>query len=201
MHAVFTMASGFRKKLQEYVPDRLVGRAAGAERPPEFFRRLSGMYAFNIFLYNHDSELITACALVREFGQIVREKLALQFCPSTFFKNPVLGLRLMKQAITRPHSELIEVTVEGIARRNLIGYGFLMRVQQFAALTGNWIWHPDAWSVVGQENARHAYRCHLVIVSIGFGVVADVAAFHHDRAQAQAQQWAVNLEAVGGCLH
>ena len=81
---------------------------------------------------NHDSELIAACALVREFGKIVRERLALQFCPVTFFKNPVLGLRLMKPSITQSNSKLIEVTLEGIARRNLIGYGFLMRVQQFS---------------------------------------------------------------------
>ena len=70
-------------------------------------------------------------------------------------------------------------------------------MQEFTPLTACLVRHPHARGVAGQIDQRDACGSHFVIVGVGLGVLADVAALQNHRAQAQGVQARAELEAVG----
>lgn len=81
------------------------------------------------------------------------------------------------------------------------GVGLGVGVEQLATLAGDGVGNPDAGGVALQKNQGDALGGHLVVVGVGLGVFADVAAFHDNGAHAEIDEAAMDLEAVGARFH
>ena len=74
-------------------------------------------------------------------------------------------------------------------------------MEEFAALAGEGVWLPDAGGVSLEIDQGDAGGGELVVVGVGFGVFADVAAFHDDGAQAEVLETTTDFETVGAGFH
>jgi hypothetical protein len=79
----------------------------------------------------------------------------------------------------------------------VIGDGLAVGVQEFTPLTTPLVGHPYTRSIAGQIDQRDSRGSHFVVVGVGLGVLANVAALQNHRAQAQGVQSRAELEAVG----
>jgi hypothetical protein len=79
----------------------------------------------------------------------------------------------------------------------VVGDGFVIGVEQLAALATLLVGHPHARGVADQIDQRDARGSHFVNVGVGLGVLANMAALQNHCAQAQCVQPGGELEAVG----
>ena len=107
------------------------------------------------------------------------------------------GAFQLEVAPRRADGIAVEVGPQRVAGRRVVGDRFAIEVQEFTPLTACLVGHPHARGVAGQIDQRDARGCHFVVVGVGLGVLANVAALQNHRAQAQGVQPRAELEAVG----
>ena len=132
-----------------------------------------------------------------EIAEVLGKDLALQGRPVPLFEDPLPGALQLEVALGGADSVAVEVGPQRVAGCRVVLDGFAVGVQEFTPLTTPLVGHPHTRSIAGQIDQSDARGSHFVIVGIGLGVLADVAALQNHRAQAQGVQPRAELEAVG----
>ena len=132
-----------------------------------------------------------------QIAEVLGKDLPLHGRPVPLFEDPLPGALQLEVALGGADGVAVEVGPQRVAGRRVVGDGFAIGVEQFAALAALLVGHPHARSIAGQIDQRDARGSHFVVVGVGLGVLADVAALQHHRAQAQGVQPRAELEAVG----
>ena len=117
--------------------------------------------------------------------------------PVPLFEDPLPGALQLEVALGGADGVAVEVGPQRVAGCRVVLDGFAVGVQEFTPLTTPLVGHPHTRSVAGQIDQRDARGSHFVVVGVGLGVLADVAALQNHRAQAQGVQPRAELEAVG----
>ena len=84
----------------------------------------------------------------------------------------------------------------------MVANGFLVSVEQLAAFAALLVGDPDAGGVACQIERRDASGGHLVVVGIGFGMLADMmTTLEHAGFQTQSAEAFAYLKAVASGFH
>ena len=132
-----------------------------------------------------------------QIAEVFGKDLALQGGPVALFKDPLPGALRLEVAPGGANGVAVEEGSQRVAGRGVVGNGFAVEMQEFTSLAACLIGHPHTRGVAGQIDQRDARGRHFVVVGVGLGVLANMAALQNHRAQAQRVQSRAELEAVG----
>jgi hypothetical protein len=133
--------------------------------------------------------------------KVVVEEFCLEGRPVALGFDPGGGFLGFEGTAAGTDGELVEVAFEGVGGGGVVCDGFVVGVEEFAALAGGGVGHPDAGGVALEVDQGDAGGGDFVVVGVGFGVSADMAAFHDDGAQAKGEEATVDFKAVRSGFH
>ena len=120
-----------------------------------------------------------------QIGEVLGEDLALQWPPVAFFEDPLTGALQLEVALGGTDGLGVEVGSQRVADRGMVRRRLAVGVRQLASQATQLVGHPHPRGFAGQIGQRDTRGNHFVIVGVGLGVLADVAALQNHCAQAQ----------------
>ena len=113
------------------------------------------------------------------------EDLALQWRPVAFFEDPLTDALQLQVALGGADGVGVEVGSQRVAGRGMVRRQLCSRRAAARVAGGSARRAPHARGFAGQIGQRDTRGNHFVIVGVGLGVLADVAALQNHCAQAQ----------------
>ena len=150
---------------------------------------------------NEAIEPFAAFLGLRDIGEMLGEDVFLQHGPVCLIENPLGGGFIVEAVFAQADAATVEVGFDRIGSGGVVANGFAVGVEQFAAFAALLVGHPDARGIACQIDQGDAGGGHLVVVGIGFGVLADMTTLEHAGFQAQSAEAFAYLKAVASGFH
>ena len=149
-------------------------------------------------------EAVEAFAAFFGFGDVVEvlgEEAFLQRGPVSLLEDPLGSGFFLEAAFAEADGAAVEVGFEGVGGGGVVANGFAVGVEEFAACAAFLVGDPDAGGIAGEVDQGDTGGGHFVVVGIGFGVLADMAALKDAGSETEAAEAFAEFEAVAAGFH
>ena len=107
---------------------------------------------------------------------MISKDVSLKIAPVSLLHDPVVGALAMDGELAKADAVLVEVAFKRISTFRILFHAPVVEVQQLTPLAGLLVRNPDAGCLGSEEHHGNALCRDGIVVRVGLGVFANVAA-------------------------